>query len=135
MNIKKIVNIIKNFINQSAIIDIILDCFSNIFILAVLGFMVFFIWNIVKEGAYEYALNTYSYKVKIIIRDDALFIYFKPFWLYPKLINYGRVRDLGIKMDKKKAPKAYKNNIKYIYTVNMLDLMIYKEANLDKSSK
>ena len=46
------------------------------------------------------------------------------------LIDYGRIRKLGLDMAKTKAPKAYKNMIKYIYTVNTSNLKIYKEPNL-----
>ena len=131
MSIRDIMNSIKEFLNQP-IIDKVLNCVYMAFITFIFIAMLYIVWRIAKEGAYDYVLNRYDYKIKIIVRDSALFIYFKPFWLYPKLIDYSRVRDLGIRMAKKKAPKAYKNTIKYIYTVNMYDLMIYKESDLDR---
>ena len=75
-------------------------------------------------------MNRYKYKIKIIVRDDALFIYYTPFWMYPKLINYNRIRSLGVAMAKTKAPKIYKK-LKRVYTVNTLNLTIYKEADMN----
>lgn len=129
MNIKETILVVKDFLNNS-IIDKILEMGYYVFIFFVLISLLYIVWRLMKEGMYEYVMNRYTYKIKIIVRDEALFIYFKPFWLYPDLIDYGRIRKLGLDMAKTKAPKAYKNMIKYIYTVNTSNLKIYKEPNL-----
>lgn len=129
MKIKEIITIVKDFLNNS-IINRMLETGYYIFIVLVFILLLYVVWRLIKEGMYEYVMNRYTYKIKIIVRDEALFIYFKPFWLYPDLIDYGRIRKLGLDMAKTKAPKAYKNMIKYIYTVNTSNLKIYKEPNL-----
>ena len=129
MGIKEMITIVKDFLNNS-IIDRILEIGYYIFIVSVLISLLYVVWRLMKESMYDYVMNRYTYKIKIIVRDEALFIYFKPFWLYPDLIDYGRIRKLGLNMAKIKAPKAYKNMIKYIYTVNISNLKIYKEPNL-----
>lgn len=129
MKIKEIITIVKDFLNNS-IIDRMLETGYYIFIVFVFISLLYVVLRLIKEGMYDYVMNRYTYKIKIIVRDEALFIYFKPFWLYPDLIDYGRIRKLGLDMAKTKAPKAYKNMIKYIYTVNTSNLKIYKEPNL-----
>lgn len=125
---RNIIDIAKEFLNNPNI-DRILDYAYYIFIISVLVALLYVVLRLMREGMYEYVMKRYTYKIRIIVRDEALFIYFKPFCIYPKLIDYGRIRKLGLEMAKKKAPKAYKNMIKYIYTVNVHDLMIYKEHN------
>lgn len=118
-----------NNLFSAVILNKIWGVFYTIFIISLLILMTAFVIYIAKEGFYDYAFNRYNYKIKTIIRDDCLFIYFTPFIVYPKVINYNRIRQIGASMAKEKAPKSYKK-LNHVFTVNRNNLTIYKEPSI-----